>query len=288
MSRKRSRRMVFLPRAVLRGEGREHIELQPPRAMEVQGRRAFRPVNSRCGDHEELYFPGEEALPEGKRGLSRSDPESHLEYGEKDPQGKVKHLDVHKVAMEINGTITTTCTTTKAAPEADRQERDLVPNFVSLRDDGSTSSGNWLYCGSYYPEGWKGDQHDGPQGKRGPTGLGLYPNWAWAWPLNRRIIYNRASVDPNGNPWDPNRPVIKWNPANPATGKPGGWAGDVPDGPASTVGERQGRETALHHEASRRRIHLRQGPWRWAGFFIRVSTFWTCILDIMSGFIYKT
>jgi len=60
----------------------------------------------------------------------------------------------------------------------------------------------------------------------------LYPNWAWAWPLNRRIIYNRASVDPNGNPWDPKRAVLKWAAANAETGKPAGWQGDIPDGPA--------------------------------------------------------
>jgi formate dehydrogenase major subunit len=63
------------------------------------------------------------------------------------------------------------------------------------------------------------------RGKEDPTGLGLYSNWAWAWPLNRRIVYNRASVDPQGNPWDPKRAVIKWDAVN------NRWVGDVPDGP---------------------------------------------------------
>ncbi|MFH1647989.1 MAG: molybdopterin dinucleotide binding domain-containing protein, partial [Chloroflexota bacterium] len=57
--------------------------------------------------------------------------------------------------------------------------------------------------------------------------IGLYPRWGWCWPVNRRIIYNRASVDLDGNPWDAEQPVIKWNPTK---GDAGGWDGDVPDG----------------------------------------------------------
>ncbi|MDE2088796.1 MAG: formate dehydrogenase, partial [Gammaproteobacteria bacterium] len=57
-----------------------------------------------------------------------------------------------------------------------------------------------------------------------PSGLGVYSDWAWAWPLNRRILYNRASCDPAGNPWDPKRTLIKWNGSK--------WTGyDVPDYP---------------------------------------------------------
>ena len=59
--------------------------------------------------------------------------------------------------------------------------------------------------------------------KDDPTGLGLYPEWSWAWPVNRRIIYNRASVDLNGNPYNPKRPLLAW-----VDGK---WVGDIPDGP---------------------------------------------------------
>lgn len=52
--------------------------------------------------------------------------------------------------------------------------------------------------------------------------IGLYPNWSWCWPVNRRIIYNRASVDENGQPYAPDKAVIKW--------EDGEWKGDVPDG----------------------------------------------------------
>ena len=53
--------------------------------------------------------------------------------------------------------------------------------------------------------------------------IGLYPNWSWCWPVNRRILYNRASVDLNGKPLNPKKAVIMWD------GKK--WVGDVPDGP---------------------------------------------------------
>jgi formate dehydrogenase major subunit len=55
-----------------------------------------------------------------------------------------------------------------------------------------------------------------------PSGLGATLSWAWSWPANRRILYNRASADPAGKPWDPNRKYVVW------TGKKWGGA-DVPD-----------------------------------------------------------
>jgi formate dehydrogenase major subunit len=63
--------------------------------------------------------------------------------------------------------------------------------------------------------------------KNDPTGMGFYAGWAWSWPLNRRVMYNRASADLDGNPWDPSRPGIKWDAAQ------GKWVGDVPDYPAT-------------------------------------------------------
>ena len=55
-----------------------------------------------------------------------------------------------------------------------------------------------------------------------PTGIGQTLNWAWAWPANRRILYNRASCDVSGKPFDPRRSLISWN------GKSWGGA-DIPD-----------------------------------------------------------
>ena len=122
------------------------------------------------------------------------------------------HFDVHKVAKEINGYDLTT--------------GKLVPNFVALKDDGTTSCGNWLYSGSYNESGNMAAR----RGKSDPTGLGLYPEWAWCWPLNRRIIYNRASVDLEGNPRDPKRPLLKWDPVAKK------WIGDVPDNAVPPMG----------------------------------------------------
>ena len=161
-------------------------------------------------------------------------------YGQKDAAGKVEHLDIHKVAMEINGYYLDDVYDKKATPpKLIGKKGELCTNFVSLQDDGSTSCGCWIYSGSYTQKDGKVINMMARRGKDDPTGLGLYSTWAWAWPLNRRIIYNRASVDPNGNPWDPNRSVIKWNPTkiNPQTEKPGVWEGDVPDGPAPPLAD---------------------------------------------------
>jgi formate dehydrogenase major subunit len=96
---------------------------------------------------------------------------------------------------------------------------DQLPGFAMLRDDGSTSCGNWIYCGSWGPAGNLTARRDTAD----PTGLGVFPGWGFSWPANRRILYNRASADAAGKPWDPSRKYMAWN------GKT--WAGgaDVPD-----------------------------------------------------------
>jgi formate dehydrogenase major subunit len=93
-----------------------------------------------------------------------------------------------------------------------------VLNFSQLRDDGTTSCGCWIYSGAFNEAGNNmalRDNHD-------KDGLGTYAGWTWSWPVNRRIIYNRASCDLQGKPWDPSRKIIEWDGAK--------WAGgDVPD-----------------------------------------------------------
>ncbi|MEY3664306.1 MAG: formate dehydrogenase-N subunit alpha [Pseudomonadota bacterium] len=95
---------------------------------------------------------------------------------------------------------------------------EQLGGFALLRDDGSTSCGNWIYCGSFGPTGNLTQRRDNTD----PTGLGVFPNWGFSWPANRRILYNRASADANGKPWDPSRKYLAWN---------GTWAGgaDIPD-----------------------------------------------------------
>jgi len=112
-----------------------------------------------------------------------------------------------------------------------------VEGFAKLLDDGSTACGNWVYCGCTTWKDGKMVYKAQNRKKDDPSGLGLFPNWAWAWPVNRRIVYNRCSVQPDGvTPWpgDNDRRLVWWDPATPADpAKPevlGAWAGhDVPD-----------------------------------------------------------
>jgi formate dehydrogenase major subunit len=121
----------------------------------------------------------------------------------------------HKVAKEINGYFLKDVTVRGKS----FKKGTLVPSFAYLQADGSTSSANWLYCNSYTE---KGNMSARRSQKDAPLNIGLYAQFAWCWPVNRRIIYNRASVDLQGKPWDRKHPVIYW------TGEK--WIGDVPDG----------------------------------------------------------
>jgi formate dehydrogenase major subunit len=157
-----------------------------------------------------------------KDGGKFPDPILNLKWDYVDEKG---HFDTHKMAKEQNGYFLKDIT----IKGKKFKKGDLVPSFAFLQADGSTSSGNWLYCGSYTNKG----NMMARRGKEDPTGLGLYLNWSWCWPVNRRIIYNRASVDLKGNPWNPQRPLIKW------TGKK--WVGDVPDGGWPPMGDKGGK-----------------------------------------------
>jgi formate dehydrogenase major subunit len=143
-----------------------------------------------------------------KNGGKFPDPIFHMTTPYKDPLKPT--LD--EIAREVNG--------------QDLKTGKQMATFAKLVSDGTTTSGNWIYAGSYIEgKGNLAKRRAGVQdpAKNDPTGMGFYPNWAWSWPLNRRVLYNRASADLNGNPWDPKRPGIKWNGAL--------WVGDVPDYP---------------------------------------------------------
>ena len=126
--------------------------------------------------------------------------------------------DALNVARRINGVFTADTT----IGDRTYKKGDQVPSFTVLKDDGSTVSLNWLYCGGFTEEdGFKAMRRDLSQTPMQQK-IGLFPNFAWCWPVNRRILYNRASVDKNGAPWAPEKAVIKWNGS--------AWEGDVPDG----------------------------------------------------------
>lgn len=99
-----------------------------------------------------------------------------------------------------------------------RRAGEQVDGFAQLRDDGSTMSGCWIYSGAYTEAGNMTARRDNTD----PSGKGVHPKWGFAWPANRRILYNRASSDPNGKPWSAKKQYIHWNGSR--------WVGpDVPD-----------------------------------------------------------
>ena len=115
--------------------------------------------------------------------------------------------DAAAVLREINGYTV-----------ADRQQID---SYQKLKDDGSTACGGWMYCGIHPTAGHNAARSRTPDG---PDGPGSHLDWAFAWPANRRTLYNRASADPAGRPWSERKKMIWWDEAG------GKWTGtDVPD-----------------------------------------------------------
>jgi formate dehydrogenase major subunit len=103
---------------------------------------------------------------------------------------------------------------------------ELLSSFTQMRPDGTTSGGCWIYTGIYADgvnqsarrKTWQ--EHGGPD---------LAHEWGWAWPANRRILYNRASADPQGRPWSERKKLVWWDE------EAGRWTGDdVPDFPLTT------------------------------------------------------
>jgi formate dehydrogenase major subunit len=118
--------------------------------------------------------------------------------------GKIKEPIAEAVLAEING-----------------WDGDATPltSYEQLRDDGSTVSGCWIYCG-VYADGI----NQAARRKPGKEQDWVAAEWAWAWPANRRILYNRASADPDGKPWSSRKAYVWWD------ADQGKWTGhDIPD-----------------------------------------------------------
>jgi formate dehydrogenase major subunit len=118
-----------------------------------------------------------------KDGGKFPDPILHLTFDYKDP---VKP-EMEEIDREVNGKDLTT--------------GKRLATFAALKDDGTTTSGNWIYVGSYPESGFLAKRRDGVQNiaKNDPTGMGFFPNWAWSWPLNRprgEALGSQASGDP--------------------------------------------------------------------------------------------
>ncbi|WP_279459279.1 formate dehydrogenase-N subunit alpha [Actinobacillus delphinicola] len=86
----------------------------------------------------------------------------------------------------------------------------LLSTFGHLRDDGTTMAGCWIYTGQWTEKGNQMENRDNAD----PSGLGNTLGWSFAWPLNRRILYNRASADLAGKPWNADRQLVRWNGTN--------------------------------------------------------------------------
>jgi formate dehydrogenase major subunit len=150
-----------------------------------------------------------------KEGGKFPDPILNLTWAYTTPQNP----SLAEVAKEISGKAVADLTD-PAQPGVTIKAGQQVPGFAWLRDDGSTACGNWLYSGSWTEAGAQMQR----RGTDDPSGLGIYPNWGWSWPANRRVMYNRASCDLSGKPWDPERRQVWWNEEQQR------WVGnDVPD-----------------------------------------------------------
>ncbi len=121
-----------------------------------------------------------------------------------------------ELAKEFNGYAVKDVTDATGAVVAKAGQQ--LSGFAQLKDDGTTASGCWIFCGSWTEQGNQMARRDNSD----PYGVGQSLGWAWAWPMNRRILYNRASADPSGKPWGPDKKLVWWNGKN--------WGGaDVPD-----------------------------------------------------------
>ncbi|CDM62037.1 Formate dehydrogenase-O major subunit (plasmid) [Rhizobium favelukesii] len=149
-----------------------------------------------------------------KEGGKFPDPIINLDWAYADPDEPA----AEELAKEINGRALATVYDTADPAKVVAEAGKLVPSFAALRDDGSTSSACWIYSGCFNENGNNMARRDTSD----PDETGAYLKWAFSWPVNRRILYNRASADLSGKAWDPSRKLIEWDGAK--------WSGyDVPD-----------------------------------------------------------
>jgi formate dehydrogenase major subunit len=119
--------------------------------------------------------------------------------------GEMEEPSAEAVLHEING-----------YRVADRQP---VRMFTDLQDDGSTACGCWIYCGAF-----EDGKNQTARRKPGREQDWVALEWGWAWPANRRVLYNRASADPEGKPWSERKKLVWWDEEKKK------WTGeDVPD-----------------------------------------------------------
>lgn len=149
-----------------------------------------------------------------KEGGAFPDPIVNLHWPYRDPMDP----QPDEMAKELNGYVVSTVTDPADPSKVLLEKGKQVDSFGQLRDDGSTACGCWIYSGCWTERGNMMARRDTSD----PGNTGAYSNWAFSWPANRRILYNRASADLDGKAWDPKRKLIEWNGT--------AWTGyDVPD-----------------------------------------------------------
>jgi formate dehydrogenase major subunit len=149
-----------------------------------------------------------------KEGGAVPEPILNLTWNYKNPDEPTPE----ELAKEINGSVLETVTDPNDPTKVLLEKGKQVVSFAVLRDDGKTACGCWIYSGCFNEAGNNMARRDNSD----PDDAGIFPKWAWSWPVNRRIIYNRASADIDGNPWDPSRKLLWWDGAK--------WTGyDIPD-----------------------------------------------------------
>ena len=149
-----------------------------------------------------------------KEGGAVPEPILNLDWRYKDPGEPT----ADELARELNGSVLEDVMDPNDPAKVVLAKGKQVVSFAALRDDGKTACACWIYSGCYNEAGNNMARRDTSD----PDNTGAYLKWAWSWPVNRRILYNRASADLNGKPWDPSRKLLEWNGT--------AWTGyDVPD-----------------------------------------------------------
>ncbi len=149
-----------------------------------------------------------------KEGGAFADPLLNVHWPYRDAQDP----KADEIARELNGYVVETVRDPADPTKVLLEQGKQVAGFGVLRDDGTTACGCWIYSGCFTEQGNMMARRD----NRDPDDTGAHSNWAFSWPANRRILYNRASADLDGKPWDPSRKLIEWDGTK--------WAGyDVPD-----------------------------------------------------------
>ena len=151
-------------------------------------------------------------------GGARPDPIYYTDWNYAQP----RNPSPDELLREINGRALTDLADPADAAKIIKKAGEQLDGFAQLRDDGSTTSGCWIYSGVYPEAGNLSARRDTAD----PSGLGVFAKWGFSWPANRRILYNRASCDPSGKAWSQRKKYVEWNGTK--------WVSpDVPDFPAT-------------------------------------------------------